>query len=245
MKAAFQPTLASVFKSCRPTAGALLLVLGLEAAAPAWAHAVALTPAPPGGAYEVLKAKGDTISNVSRIAGWSFVISGGVALGVSIPGYYLSNDLFSKTVYSLGETLAVVSVGYGSYLLLIDDEYTRFKRIIAQVPSLSADERNRLAQVFLEENAARARGLRRIRLITHSLTAGLNILNGLTADQSELKTALFFIGGINILAAIGFGFRRSEEEELSQSITPRKSLHTDFSVGAGPKGPYAGVSWHF
>lgn len=199
-----------------------------------------------GGAYELLQRKGETISTESRVAGWSFVISGGVALGVSIPAYYLSNDLFSKTVYSLGETLAVVSIGYGSYLLLIDDEYTRFKRILAQVPSLSTEERNRLAQVFLEENAARARGLRRIRVITHSLTAGLNILNGFTADQSELKTALFFIGGINILAAIGFGFRKSEEEELSQSVSPaRKTVQTDFSVGASSRGPYAGLSWHF
>jgi hypothetical protein len=207
------------------------------------AQAAAVTGATSGGAYDLLVRKGDSIAAENRVAGWSFVVSGGAALGVSIPGYFLSNDLFSKTVYSLGETLAVASVGYGSYLLLIDDEYTRFRRVITQVPSLSVDERNRLAQAFLEENAARARGLRRIRVITHSLTAGLNFLNGFTAEQTELKTALFFLGGINVLAAVGFGLRKSEEEEMAPAT--RKSASVDFSVGAGARGPYAGVSWRF
>ncbi|MBC7385880.1 MAG: hypothetical protein H7301_06930 [Cryobacterium sp.] len=66
----------------------------------------------------------------------------------------------------------------------------------------------------MEENAQRARAGRRIRVITHSLTAGLNLMNGFTTSSRELKSALFFLGGINVLAAIHYAFTETEEEKF-------------------------------
>jgi hypothetical protein len=169
-------------------------------------------------AYRILekRAKYEEAENTRN--GWAYVISGTLALGVSIPGYYLSQDVFAQVIFSVGQNLGVASVGYGSYLLLVDQEYARFHRILKQAPQLGEQERESLAHQFLAENADRARNLRKIRVITHGLTAALNFVNGTTATNRELKTALYFLGGINTVAALAFGFGKSEEEEIKESL---------------------------
>jgi hypothetical protein len=172
---------------------------------------------------DFLRAKATAVSAENHANGWAYVISGTVSLGVSVPGYFLSEDVFAKAVYSITETLGAASVGYGAYLLLVDDDFTRFERILARA-ELTPEERNRLARRFLEENADRARNVRKIRVISHSLTAGLNFLNAATSSQRDLSTALYFVGGINTLAAITFAFRKSEEEKLTELSEPRAEL---------------------
>lgn len=144
-------------------------------------------------------------------------MSGAVATAISIPAYYITEDVFGRAVYAIGQTLGVAGIGYGSYLVLLENDYTRFKRTIDLTTSLSDAEKNSLAKTFLEENAERGRRVRRIRVITHGLTAVLNISNAVTATQRELRTALFFVGGINVLAALSFGFGQSEEEKLFET----------------------------
>lgn len=166
--------------------------------------------------YSVLEGKAEKLSEKNHTNGWGYIISGGLVLGISIPGFYLSEDIFARAIYSIGQTLGVASVGYGSYLVLVDNDYTRFLRILNQ-SGVPQKEKEILASSFLEENAGRAGNVRKIRVITHSLTAALNYTNALTTSQRELKTALFFLGGINTLAALSFGIGKSEEEELVRS----------------------------
>ena len=77
-------------------------------------------------AYGLLKKKAEVIEKENRANGWAYIVSGGIALGVSIPAYYLSDDLFAKVIYTAGETLGIAAVGYGSYLVLIENEYRKF-----------------------------------------------------------------------------------------------------------------------
>jgi hypothetical protein len=177
----------------------------------------AYAPAP-AGTFAHLKDKSDKLRKEERVNGWAYIVSGAAALAISLPAYYLSDDIFAKTIYSVGQTIGVGAIGYGSYLVLIDDDYSRITRLIESVPELSESERNRLAQSFFRENSQRARNVRKIRVISHALTAGLNLSSGLTASQRELKTALFFIGGINALAAVSFGLSRSDEEKLGDQF---------------------------
>ena len=141
-------------------------------------------------------------------------MSGAVTLGISIPGYYLSQDTFARVIYSVGETLGVGAVGYGFYLVLVSDEYSRFNRTIESTKELSRESRAALSKTFLEENADRSRNTRRMRAISHSLMGGLNVLNAFTASHQELKTALFFVGGVNFLVALSCLVGSSEEEAL-------------------------------
>ncbi|MGK5090329.1 hypothetical protein WDW86_22510 [Bdellovibrionota bacterium FG-2] len=118
------------------------------------------------------------------------------------------------------------AVGYGSYLVLINNDYLRFERILKGVPSLSKVDRERLSRQFLEQNSERARGVRKIRVISHSLTAALNILNAATSSQPDLSTALYFVGGVNVLAAASCIFSKSEEE-----ILPEPTKRVELMVG--------------
>jgi hypothetical protein len=185
--------------------------------------------APSGRAWDLLKEKADRIESGNVTDGWAYIISGGVALGISIPGYFLTEDVFARAVYSLGETLGVASIGYGSYLVAVENDYTSFRRILGRT-ALTPRQRDELAYRFLEESARHARAVRKIRVITHSLTAGLNGLNAFTTDNRELRSALLFLGGINILATIHFLFSESEEETFLRRVAGTER-GWDLSVG--------------
>ncbi|MBS1962872.1 MAG: hypothetical protein JST04_11690 [Bdellovibrionales bacterium] len=193
--------------------------------------------------FPILREKARKIEDRNLNEGWAYVISGGIALAVSIPGYYLSEDVFARSVYSLGETLAVGAVGYGAYLILVSDDYARFVRILESSPSLSIAEKEKLSYEFLNENAKRAKALRKIRVISHGLTAGLNFLNGATSDNRELRTALYFIGAINVLAAGSFLLKESEEEAFLDEI--RSKGKVEAVLGVGRSGPLLGLQYRF
>jgi hypothetical protein len=186
-------------------------------------------------AYDILNQKAEIIHSENLSNGWAYIISGSIVLGFSIPATYLSSDPLAQAVYSISQTLGVAAVGYGSYLVLIDNEYTRFHHIITSLSDLSVHQKNHLSQAFLLENSDRARNVRKIRVITHGLTALLNFVSALTTSHVELQTALFFLGGINTLAALNFALTWSEEEKLYKSISP-------FQINLGQK---LQVSFHF
>lgn len=224
------------------TSLALTLSLGFAFAgdaSSAWAGALAGSIGG-GSAVAMLEARSDQFARKNHANGWAYVASGAVVLGISFPGFYLSNDAFAKAVYSVGETLGVAAVGYGSYLVLVDDDETRFKRILDSVPGLAPEEREGLARSFLMEGAARAVQVRKIRVVSHGLTAVVNLVNGFTASNRDLKTALFFVGGINALAAVNFVFSRSDEERSLDGLKFSSMGSVDFFAG-----PVSGVQIHF
>ncbi len=177
--------------------------------------------------YEYLNTRAEDLRKANSIRGWGYVISGGVALAVSIPGYYLSEDIFARTIYSLGQSVGVASVGYGSYLILVDDDIIRFHKIISTQASLTESQKNDLAKSFLQETAAQAKRTRHLRSLTHGLMAGLNFLNAATAEHRELRTALFFLGGVNTLVSLTNLFSTTDEEKVFQE---------KFSLSLGPTG---------
>lgn len=193
-------------------------------------------------AYEVLNSKANAISNQDQSNGWGYLVSGGGALAFSIPAYFLSEDVFAKAIYTITQTMSVAAIGYGSYLVLIDNEFTRFRHVLNSAPELSSDTRNRLSRAFLEENARRASAGRKIRAISHGLTAGLNWLNAFTTQQRELRASLIFLGSINTLAAISFSFSLSKEEREIQSLSSNPP-EPRWEVALTPV--FAGIQWHF
>jgi len=191
--------------------------------------------------YEVLQKKAETIRTENSTNGWAYIVSGAFSLGVSIPAYFLSDDVFAKSVYIVGETLGIAAVGYGSYLVLIENDYRRFNKVLKGVPELSEHERNKLSRLFLQENALQAKNIRKIKVITFALTAGLNYLDGFTTQHRELKTTHFFLAAINTLAALSFTLSKSEEEKMYESLASSDPVHQiDLVVGN-----YVGLRFHF
>ncbi len=203
-------------------------------------------PPVPQSAYEILVSKATSIGERNSTTGWAYIISGGIALGGSIPAYYLSKEIFSQAVFSIGQTLGVAAIGYGSYLVLIDDEYTSYLKLLRSAPRLSFEQKEALSRQFLIAASERSRNIRRIRVITHGLTAGLNFLNAFTSSQKDLKTALLFVGGINTLAAVAIGFGRSDEEKLIDGLERKKTgLTPDLSPGVSPQGLVLALEWRW
>src|SRR4051794_8109941 len=105
---------------------ALLLIGSQLAAAPAaWCRSPGAdpsflpppaTPQPSTGAYKLLKEKAESMESTDRTEGWAYLVSGAVVLGISIPAYYLSTDLFAQAGYSAGQTLGLGAMGYGASL---------------------------------------------------------------------------------------------------------------------------------
>ena len=193
--------------------------------------------------YQILKNKAETIEKAKVMDGWAYIVSGGIAVSISIPGYFLTQDIFARSVYSVGETLGVASVGYGSYLVLLQNDYLRFQKIIAE-SSLTPAQRDEISLRYLQENAEQAKASRKIRVITHSLTAGLNLLNGLTSSNPELRTALFFLSSINLLAAVHFLISKSEEEKFLDTLADDSPPKWDVIV-SDREGPALAVQWRF
>ena len=185
-------------------------------------------------AFELLQKKAELADAHAKYEGWGYLISGGVALGISVPAYYLSQDVFAKAIYSVTETLGVAAVGYGSYQVLVDDDMTRFVRVVKSVPGLTRSQREQFAMSYLRENADRARNLRRIRVISHGLTAALNLVNAVTSSNANLSDALYFVGGVNALAAFSFAIGKSDEEkalEAEDAVRARSHAKLDFFAG--------------
>lgn len=215
----------------------LLLVLFLIAALSAEKPAVASSE---NSTFEMLQKKSEAAEIKSNYEGWGYLISGGVAMGISLPAYYLSDDVFAKAIYSITQTIGVAAVGFGSYQLLVDDDMTRFIRIVKTVPSLSPAQRDQFALSYLREGADRARNLRKIRVISHGLTAALNLVNAYTSSNADLSEALYFIGGVNALAAVSFAIGQSDEERALEVHTSRRHAKLDFFVG-----PVTGLALRF
>lgn len=167
-------------------------------------------------AWTVLNEKADRVENERLSRGWGYVVSGAVATAVSVPAYFLSQDIFSKAVFSISQNLGVAAVGYGGYLVSVNDELVGFRQMLRSVPEVTPRARESLARHYLIQNGETVRRVRRIRMITHGLTAGLNFTNALTSSNQELKNSLYFLGGINLLAVIGLAFEKTDEEKLEQ-----------------------------
>lgn len=235
------PLKANLLLNCRSSSRFhFLLLLALGWAAPCLGKTGNLPLESGGSTYELLEKKANAIASENHTNGWAYIISGGVTFGISIPAYYISEDVFAKAIYMVGETLGIASIGYGSYLVLIENDYSRFHRVIHGVPGLSHSEKNDLSERFLEENAKSARNVRKIRVITHSLVAGLNFLDGFTTSNQDLKISHFFLAGINTIAALSFGLSKSEEENFTQSLVGKKRTSTSFFFG-----PIVGVRVNF
>lgn len=201
--------------------------------------AIAETP------YDMLQSKADSLRTSHQTEAWAYLISGAVALGVSTPGFYLSKDFFAKSIYTLGQTLGAGAVGYGVYLMLVKSEPQRFRDIVENTPDLSPAQKNVLAEQFILENGERGYGSRMIRLTAHSLIAILNLANSFAIDNSEIRTALYFLGGVNALAALNFALTRSDEEEQADKIRTMKAISQTGVTWNWILGPMAGIQIHF
>ncbi len=140
-----------------------------------------------------------------RRNGLSYVISGSLALVGGIWGNSIAEDTAEKGIYTVFQTIGVASVGYGAYTWQIGGEERSVYQTL-QYSKFTPEQKSQFLRAYNYERKDRAKRDRLIRAVTHGLIAGLNFYNASQQKQESLKNTLYFVGGVNLLAAVSFTF---------------------------------------
>lgn len=141
-----------------------------------------------------------------RTDGQAYMISGALLVAGGIIGYHNSQSSVEKLAYSVSQSLGVAGIGYGAYLYNVGSEQTSFHQAVSSSTSLQMEQKDELVRNYVSEWRRNRYNERMIRILTHSIVAGMNFYNASREDQNELKQGLYVIGGVNALAAISLSF---------------------------------------
>lgn len=137
--------------------------------------------------------------------GLSYVISGSLALAGGLAGSSMTGDNMEKGIYTVFQTIGIASIGYGAYAWKIGGEERSIYSIL-QATRLTNEQKTHFLKVYAQKRQERLQKERVIKAITHALIAGLNLYNAQKQQQDGIKSALYFVGGVNLLAAVGYSF---------------------------------------
>lgn len=138
-----------------------------------------------------------------RLNGFSYIISGTLALVGGIVGDQLAKDPSEAAAYTLFQTIGVASVGYGFYVWQIGERDRSIYETL-NLSGLSQAQKNQYLRAHFSYLEQFRKKDRLIRAITHGLIAGLNFYNGSRQKQDSLKNTFNFIGRVNLLACLSF-----------------------------------------
>lgn len=137
--------------------------------------------------------------------GLSYIISGALALGGGIWGANIAEDGAEKGIYTIFQTIGIASVGYGTYTWKIGGEERSIYQTLNNT-GLTSDQKSQFLKSYAAVRKQKEKQDRFIRSITHGLIAAINIYNASQQDLDSVKSGLYFIGAVNLLACASFTF---------------------------------------
>jgi hypothetical protein len=141
-----------------------------------------------------------------RANGISYLLSGGIAFTGGLVGAGVADDEIEQALYTVFQTVGVASAGYGLYKMSIGGYERDLYSILLNAPSVSDHERTMILRSYYRHKREKEKKERVIKAVTHSLIAALNIYSATQQKDDSIATALYFVGGINLLATISFSF---------------------------------------
>jgi hypothetical protein len=138
--------------------------------------------------------------------GLSYIVSGTIALTGGLLGENISDDAVEKGIYNVFQSIGVASVGYGAYLWKVGGEKRSLYDALDHAKELTPKEKTIFLRAFYFQQKKKRKQERLIKAITHGLVAGVNLYNGTLQTQAGVKNALFFVGGVNLLASASYTF---------------------------------------
>ena len=141
-----------------------------------------------------------------RKLGTAYMVSGALAIVGGTIGYQQTADPFARTVFTISQSMGIAALGYGTYLLEIGNQDRGFHRAVQKTTSLTPSQKDELLANYLWEKRQFEKKARMIRAFTHGFIAALNFYNGSKQTDSNLQNVHYFIGGINLVAAVSFSF---------------------------------------
>lgn len=137
--------------------------------------------------------------------GISYIISGILATVGGTIGYQSSHDPLSRGVYALSQSLGVGALGYGVHFLWIGSDYSSFYAAVKK-SSLNAAQRSEILHLFLQQEKEKKENENRLKILTHSLVAAVNLYSASREQDPQLKSFFSFLAGINALMAMNYSF---------------------------------------
>lgn len=141
-----------------------------------------------------------------RRQGTAYMVSGALAVIGGTIGYQQTQDPFARTVFTISQSMGIAAIGYGAYMLEVGHEDGAFYRAVDRTPGLSPAQKNGLLANYLAEKNANQKKAKLIKAFTHGFIAALNFYNGSKQTDSNLQSVHYFIGGLNLVAAVSFSF---------------------------------------
>lgn len=138
--------------------------------------------------------------------GLSYIISGSIALAGGLLGESITEDPAERGIYTVFQTIGIASVGYGAYQWKVGGEERALYDALRYTRSLSPKEKSMFLRTYYRQRKLRTKRERVIKAITHGLVAALNVYSATQQDESGVKNALFFVGGVNLLASVSYTF---------------------------------------
>lgn len=138
--------------------------------------------------------------------GMAYVLSGAIAFAGGIVGYHNSHDVFAKGAYAMAQSLGVAAIGYGAYQYRIGDDNHLLYDTLNQQKTWSMAQKDQFVKVYFQLEKDRTAESQKVAAITHGLLAALNFYNASISSNEDLRSTLYFIGAINLLASISYSF---------------------------------------
>jgi hypothetical protein len=135
--------------------------------------------------------------------GISYIISGSLAVIGGVIGGSLSTDHVERGMYTVFQTIGLASVGYGAHMYWIGSSDRRTFEILNN-STMSYDARLEYLRAAEQHRQTVRRRERILRIATHALIAGLNVYSASIQGNETIRNGLYFVGGLNALAAISY-----------------------------------------
>jgi hypothetical protein len=137
--------------------------------------------------------------------GLSYIISGALALGGGLWGSAIAEDGAERGIYTVFQTIGIASIGYGAYTWKIGGEERALYQTLNDT-KLTPEQKSQFLKSYAVVKKDKEKQDRFIRSITHGLIAAINIYNASQQDTDSIKSGLYFIGAVNLLACASFTF---------------------------------------
>lgn len=144
---------------------------------------------------------------VQKINGKSEVWTGGLALAAGLIGDSLAKDPLEKGVFALFQSIGIASIGLGLYDQAIGENNRNFYYLLkGNSIGLTEDQKNSMVKSYYRINKFYEDKEKKIKMYTFAIMAITQFYNGSRVENSSVKNTLFFIGAINTLVSVSYGF---------------------------------------
>jgi hypothetical protein len=138
--------------------------------------------------------------------GWAYIISGAVGFFGGVAAQTATNDPLEKGVFVLSQSIGLAAIGYGATLWKNGGPDRMIYNTLRDTPGLTVDQRTAVLRSYESHSLANKRREGYIKAITYGLIGALNLYNASQIQDSTVRNGLYFIGGVNLFAAVSYTF---------------------------------------